>query len=45
MTDGILKPGAPCPCCGEPIKTRDQEKLLLLSRIAWVKGGGNEKRN
>lgn len=26
MTDGILKPGDPCPCCGQPIKTSDPEK-------------------
>ena len=38
MTDGILKPGDPFPCCGQPIKTSDPEKLLLLNWIAWVKG-------
>ena len=38
MTDEILKPGDLCPCCGQPIKTSDPEKLLLLSWIAWVKG-------
>lgn len=39
MTEGILKPGDPCPCCGEPIKTRDPEKLLLLNMMVWLKGG------
>lgn len=29
----MLKPGDPCPCCGEPIKTRDQRLLALLDRI------------
>lgn len=29
----LLKPGDPCPCCGEPILTNDPEKLLLLS---WI---------
>ena len=38
MPDGILKPGDPCPCCGQPIKTRDPEKLLLLNWIALLKG-------
>ena len=30
----LLKPGDPCPCCGQPIKTRDQELLALLTQIA-----------
>lgn len=38
MMDGILKPGDPCPCCGEPIKTDDPDVLLALNWIAWVKG-------
>lgn len=29
----ILKPGDPCPCCGQPIKTKDKDTLLLLS---WI---------
>lgn len=34
----ILKPGDPCPCCGQPIKTTDPEALLILNYIAWLKG-------
>lgn len=31
----ILKPGEPCPCCGEPLKEGlSREKILLLSYIA-----------
>ena len=30
----ILKPGDPCPCCGQPIKTRNPELLALLTQIA-----------
>lgn len=31
----ILKPGDPCPCCGQPIKDGlTREKILLLSYIA-----------
>lgn len=29
----MLKTGDPCPCCGEPIKTKDPDTLLLLSLI------------
>lgn len=29
----MLKPGDPCPCCGQPIKTRDPEILRLLTYI------------
>lgn len=36
--DNILKPGDPCPCCGQPILTNDPDKLLLLSWLAWMKG-------
>lgn len=31
---GLLKPGDPCPCCGEPILTSDPDRLLLLSWLA-----------
>lgn len=24
----MLKPGYPCPCCGQPIKTKDPDTLL-----------------
>lgn len=30
----LLKPGGPCPCCGQPIKSRDPDALELLTRIA-----------
>lgn len=29
----LLKPGDPCPCCGQPIKTRDPELLRLLTYV------------
>ena len=29
----MLKPGDPCPCCGQPIKTSDPEILSLLTYI------------
>lgn len=29
----ILKSGDPCPCCGQPIKTKDPQLLLLLTLI------------
>lgn len=29
----VLKPGDPCPCCGQPIKTQDPEILRLLTYI------------
>ena len=32
-----LKTGDPCPCCGQPIKTRDPELLALLTQIAEKK--------
>ena len=28
-----LKTGDPCPCCGQPIKSRDPEVLRLLTLI------------
>lgn len=30
----LLHPGDPCPCCGQPIKTREPERLWLLSWIS-----------
>ena len=33
----VLKPGDPCPCCGQPILTHDPDKLLLLSLLAGMK--------
>lgn len=32
----MLKPGDPCPCCGQPIKTRDPEILSLLTYIQEI---------
>lgn len=33
----ILKPGEPCPCCGNPIKTTDPDDLYVLSVLAvWA---------
>lgn len=29
----MLKPGDPCPCCGQPIKTKDPAILALLTYI------------
>lgn len=29
----MLRTGDPCPCCWQPIKTRDPELLLLLTYI------------
>lgn len=29
----ILRPGDPCPCCGQPIKTTDPVLLRLLTCI------------
>lgn len=29
----LLKPGDPCPLCGEPIKTSDEGTLFALSLI------------
>lgn len=29
----MLKPGDPCPCCGQPIKTNDPAILALLTYI------------
>ena len=30
----LLKPGDPCPCCGQPILSRDPKVLTLLTKIA-----------
>ena len=41
MSDAIIikpmKTGEPCPCCGQPIKTKDPELLYLLG---WIKATG-----
>ena len=33
MASPMLKPGDPCPCCGQPIKTTDPAVLALLTHI------------
>lgn len=40
----LLKTGDPCPCCGQPIRTDDPDRLLALNWLAWVLGkdGGEE---
>lgn len=30
----LLKPGDPCPCCGQPIRSRDPAVLELLTQIS-----------
>lgn len=37
MTVTPMKTGEPCPCCGQPIKTRDPDLLYLLG---WIKTTG-----
>lgn len=41
MSDAIIikpvKTGEPCPCCGQPIKTKDRDLLYLLG---WIKATG-----
>ena len=32
-TNKTLKQGDPCPCCGQPIKTKDPDILALLTNI------------
>lgn len=29
----MLRPGDPCPCCGQPIKTKDPAILAFLTHI------------
>ena len=39
----VLKPGDPCPICGQPIKTEDPEILRFLSTLAeFMEGKSNE---
>lgn len=33
MASPMLKTGDPCPCCGQPIKTKDPDILALLTNI------------
>ena len=41
MSDAIIikpvKTEEPCPCCGQPIKTKDRNLLYLLG---WIKATG-----
>ena len=42
----MLQTGDKCPICGQPIKTTDPNKLILLSALAWwdeqkTNGDGN----
>lgn len=34
----ILKPGDPCPFCGQPILTEDPQALRLLAAVADIVG-------
>lgn len=34
----VLKPGDPCPCCGQPIQTDDPVMLVALTCIAELLG-------
>lgn len=42
--DQILKPGDPCPCCGQPILTEDPDKLLLLTYLGRVLSADRKSR-
>ena len=33
MASPMLKPGDPCPCCGQPIKATDPAILAFLTNI------------
>ena len=33
MASPLLKPGDPCPCCGQPIKTKDPDILAFLTNV------------
>ena len=33
----ILKPGAPCPCCGRPIKEGLPTETMIL--LSWLQEG------
>ena len=37
MTVTPMKTGEPCPCCGQPIKTKDKDLLYLLG---WIRATG-----
>lgn len=41
----FLKPGDPCPCCGNPIKTTDPQDLYALTVLAdWVERHSQTKK-
>lgn len=33
----ILKPGDPCPCCGQPLKEGLSREVILL--LSWIAAG------
>ena len=33
----LLRTGDPCPCCGQPIKTKDPDLLYLLTWIGSMR--------
>lgn len=37
-----LRPGDPCPICGQPIKTDDPEALFVLSVLANLIDGAKQ---
>ena len=37
MMDQILKPGDPCPCCGQPIKEGLPTETIML--LSWLQEG------
>ena len=37
-----LKPGDPCPICGQPIKTEDPDALCVLSILANLIEGARQ---
>lgn len=45
--DQILKPGGPCPCCGQPILTNDPLTLEQLREMdgepVWLSGAALNK--
>ena len=40
-----LKPGDPCPICGQPIQTEDPEALFVLSALADLIDGTKRETN
>lgn len=40
-----LRPGDPCPICGQPIQTEDPEALFVLSVLADLIDGTKRETN